>query len=165
MKEIPLSDLRSILRYEPETGLLYWLKQTGTRTPEGCVAGHYRKENDYVIVGYEGERYSAHRIAWALYYGEWPQLPIDHINMDRKDNRISNLRLATVSENNINRPKQSNNTTGFKGVTFNKRTGKFAAKITFKKVTKCLGCFKTAEEAARAYQLAAKELHGEFAKF
>lgn len=89
---------------------------------------------------------------------------VDHIDLDKLDNRKSNLRICSHQQNCQNRPKQSNNTSGFKGVYFHKQTKKWNAKIG-KSPSKSLGLFSLKEDAARAYDLEAKKRFGEFAYF
>lgn len=154
--------IRSVLEYNPETGSMLWKKRTGSKQP-GQQAG-YKKKDGYWYIHVNKRHVTLHRVAWVIYYGEWPD-QIDHINMDRADNRIANLRNASVAENNRNRTKQSNNTSGYKGVTFNKASGKYQAKIQHNKKPYCLGYFDTAIEASLAYKKAAEELHNEFARY
>lgn len=90
-------------------------------------------------------------------------LEVDHINGNRLDNRECNLRIVTPSKNQYNRRMQRNNKTGYKGVSFDRSRGKFMASISANGKQINLGRFKTAEEAARAYNQAALELHGEYA--
>lgn len=94
-----------------------------------------------------------------------PAMTVDHINHNPLDNRRSNLRIATRSQNQMNRGKQSNNTTGYKGVSLFKRTGKYRAYIMVQGKETHLGYFTTAEEASAAYQAKLGEFHGEFARF
>jgi hypothetical protein len=94
--------------------------------------------------------------------GRWAK-EIDHIDRNRLNNIWSNLRECTSSENKANRTKQSNNTSGYKGVSWHKRANKFRAKIQFQKKPIHIGLFTSAEEAAAAYNTKAKELYGEFA--
>ena len=90
---------------------------------------------------------------------------LDHINMDRADNRISNLRETDNAQNMHNRCAQSNNTSGFKGVSYDKARSLYAAEISYKGEKYHIGRFSTAIEAHEAYKRAATKLHGEFARF
>jgi hypothetical protein len=89
---------------------------------------------------------------------------VDHINGNTLDNRKCNLRICTTEQNNINHCIQKNNTTGYKGVRLDKRSGKYEARISLNRKRKQLGTFDTAEEAYRAYCNASKEYHQEFAR-
>lgn len=93
-----------------------------------------------------------------LVKGEW----VDHINGNGLDNRRENLRLSTIAQNAFNKGKHSNNTSGYKGVSWNKFAGRWVAQITIDGKNKYLGYFDTPEEAHAAYCAKAKELHGEF---
>ncbi len=149
-------------RYDPTSGFVTWKVSRG-RMKSGYRAGTELNDG-YRYIRINKKAVLEHRVAWFLVYGEWPHPTIDHINMVRSDNRFCNLRIATISENNRNRPKQSNNTSGYKGVTLDKNTNKYQAKITHNKITHSLGSYDSAAEAATAYQTAAKELHNEFAR-
>jgi hypothetical protein len=109
-------------------------------------------------------RYPAHRLAWLYSYGVWPREEIDHINGEKSDNRLTNLRLATHSENRANAGPQKNNSSGYKGVGFNKKTGKWRATIRKDRRPISLGYFATAEEAHSAYKGAAVRLFGPYAR-
>lgn len=158
---IPIEKCRELFRYDPTTGNIYRNVTMGVQ-PAGSKCG--TRKPDYVYVMFHRKGILAHRLAWAIHYGHWPNRPIDHINYDRFDNRLVNLRLATIAENNRNRPKQSNNTSGFKGVTFHKGFGKYQAKIMAEKKRYSLGYFDSARDASIAYAAAAKILHGEYAR-
>lgn len=154
-----------LIGYERETGRLYWLDdERNQRNLRGTSAGS-KYQDGYTYIRFRGKTLCAHRVAWVIEHGVLPEQQIDHINMDRSDNRTYNLRLATYAANNQNRKAQSNNTSGFKGVTLHKASGKYQAKIRANKKTRSLGYFRTALEASQAYQAAAKEHHGEFARF
>ena len=126
----------------------------------GAVAG--RVNNGYREIGIKNIRYLAHRLAWLYVHGEWPQHQIDHIDGDKLNNLIANLRLATNSQNGANRGAPADNTSGYKGVSRAKQ--RWRAVISVKGRYRHLGTFGTAEEAYAAYCKAARELHGEFAR-
>lgn len=137
--------------YDPETGK-FWREA-------GCVS-----TNGYRQIWFRGRQCMEHRVAWFLHYGEWPKNHVDHINGNRSDNRIVNLRLATNAENLRNRSKPKNNVSGFKGVSWIERYQKWQATIKFDGKNKFLGRFDTREDAADAYNQAALKHHGDFAK-
>ena len=147
--------LRTLLRYVPETGDFIRLRD-GKRLGKHDTCG-------YVQIRINAETYSAGRLAWAIAHGEWPAKCVDHINRIRDDNRLCNLRLATVVENQWNTEKRRDNTTGFKGV-YRRPNGRFQAAIRLEKRFVTLGTFDTAEQASAAYQTAAVEHHGQFAR-
>lgn len=171
--------LRELLRYEPETGKLYWkarpremfssagqAKRWNTRYA-GKEAFSTLNGNDYFRGHLLGRVYFAHKVAWAIYYGKWSNLEIDHINRDPLDNRIINLREATKSQNATNRGIRKDNKSGFKGVYFHRATKKWTSRIV--KSTnggqRSLGYFDTPEAAYEAYVEAAKKHHREFANY
>lgn len=150
-----------------EDGVLYWKNCTRahlTGKPAGSIKQPTKRNpGSYVEIRWLGRTFPAHRIIWELHFGpiETPY-EIDHIDGDGLNNHIDNLRLATRQENQRNVALTSSNTTGFKGVSVFRNTGKFRADIRFNNKTKYLGQFETAEEAHFAYVSAAKKLHGEF---
>lgn len=161
--------LRELLDYNPETGVFSWRVRRGPSAPAGAVAGRISKAKrdaggGYRWVGVDGKEYLAHRLAWLYMRGEMPPCEIDHRNTLRADNRFDNLRLCDDTQNMANRKIQANNTTGFKGVSLNKATGKFVASIQRCGQYKYLGLFPTPEQAHAAYSVAAKELFGAFAR-
>ncbi len=164
MRSMSINELRKAFSYDPLTGLFSWLISTNRCIHIGDEAGT-TKPDGYVYLYLNNLSFLAHRVAWALHYGCWPAVPLDHRNTTKNDNRIDNFRLASVTENNRNRPKQSNNTSGYKGVTFNKAAQKYHAKIMRDKKCISLGYFNDPIEASIAYKNAAKEYHHEFARF
>jgi len=107
--------------------------------------------------------YKAHRLAWLYVHGEWPPEQLDHINGQRDDNRVENLRSATRAENAGNSKRRADNTSGFKGVYWNAQRSKWQAKIRRGQLEKHLGLFVCKEDAAEAYRRAAADVFGEFA--
>lgn len=162
--------LRRLLRFDPDTGKLFWLWCDAVSVQRnGQYAGkealNTRGHDGYCKGKVMGVTLLAHRVIWAIVYGRWPEHYIDHINMVRSDNRLSNLREATRSENGCNRPAPKNNISGVKGVDWNKTAGKWQARIRKDGKSKRLGLFDTVSDAAMAYSAAAAELHGEFANY
>jgi hypothetical protein len=155
-------ELTKILRYDPETGFLFW-NAPRPRVKVGRRAG-YLHHRGYVYLEINGKHYAAHRLAWFYMTGTMPAKQIDHINRHRADNRFVNLREATHSENRAN--SKSCNKSGLKGIgyiPFLKNTAKcWKAQITHNKKVIYLGSFHTKEEAHIAYCDAAKRLHGDF---
>lgn len=143
-----------------DDGQLVWRVSTSYRSIAGNIAGTINN-NGYRCISVKCKIYLAHRIVWLMIHGEFPTIQIDHINGNKLDNRISNLREATHKQNQQNKIKpQSDNKIGFLGVHFNK-SGKFRAQICVNKKNKHLGMFDTAKEAHEAY-LKAKRQHHEF---
>jgi hypothetical protein len=126
--------------------------------------GYNKKACIVIMIG--PKAYLTHRIIWEIYNGAIPAgMVIDHINGDPWDNRLSNLRLATQSQNLANSERPITNTTGFKGVSLDRRSGKFTAHIKSNRKTTYLGLFATAKEAHAAYCKKSIEINGEFARF
>ena len=156
-------ELKSLLHYDKSTGVFRWRHFRTNKTLPWSIAGSIDGQG-YVQIKIGGKVKMAHRLAWLYVHGELPP-QVDHRNMNRSDNRINNLRSADNSCNSMNKRMQSNNTTGFKGVTYHKGTKKFHAKIQANGLRKSLGYYETAEQAHQAYIIASGELHGQFARF
>lgn len=152
--------LRYLLDYNPVTGLFRWKVSTSNRVEVGAVAGS--KTGDYAYIGVDGTAYLAHRLIWIWVHNVDPEEYIDHRNGNKRDNRLENLRQATVSQNMCNQKVSAICTTGYKGVSLIGRTGRYRATIGINSKTKHLGSFDTAQEAHEAYCAAAALLHGEF---
>jgi hypothetical protein len=150
--------LRDILTYEPETGKFYWKARPGkgVRTA-GTEAGHFDGRYRQVTIDYR--TYFTHRLAWLYVYGEWPKDYIDHINGDRLDNRIANLRDVTNQENHHNRRLHRSNKAGVSGVYLIARSGKWTARITVACKPIHLGNFNSKDEAITA-RLTAERRYG-----
>ena len=150
------------LNYNAKTGSFVWKVKTKTYNT-GDIAGKANCRG-YVSIWIGGKQYYAHRLAWAFCNGSWPIGDIDHVNEDKSDNRILNLRVASRSENMFNRGCNKNNTSGMKGVVFCKKTNRWRAQMMVNRKSVNIGRFKTIEAAANAYMLKAQEIRGEFAK-
>lgn len=142
----------SLLSYSPETGILFW-KDDPRKKAGSIVRG-------YLVITIYGLKFPAHRLAWLLHYGKWPENQIDHIDMVKTNNRISNFRIANHSQNQGNTVSYGPHKT--KGIS-PLPSGSWQAKIGGKKDTKYLGSFPNKDEAAHAYNKAAIERFGEFA--
>ncbi len=152
MSELDSTRLRELLRYNALTGSFERRHPRGSR-PSGCInAGGYYQIN----VG--GKLYYGHRLAWLYAYGEWPDGCIDHVNGDRADNRLLNLRVVTRGQNlqNMRRPKATN---PYLGVSLHKASKLWHARIQVRGVVTSLGYHKTAEAAHAAYVVAKRKLH------
>lgn len=166
---------RELLNYEPETGVFTWKERpvsdfvSGVHGPAqeckrwnsryaGIEAGRYDAKG-YRVISIGHKPFLAHRLAWLIVSGEWPAEHIDHRNGDPADNRITNLRECSHAENHQNRRRQSNNTSGFIGVTRRKTENKWAAKIRVGGKEIHLGVFREKEAAAAAYADAKRKFH------
>ena len=161
----PIDALKQWFFYDPKTGVLTWRMSNryitaGTRA--GCIGG-----KGYLYVRLMGKVYRAHHLAWLMHYGEWPDptLVVDHINGDTGDNRIENLRLATITQNAANSKLRAANTSGAKGVVWHKRDKVWCAGIGVNGKNIHLGNFTNKQSAAEAYRDAAVRYFGEFANF
>jgi hypothetical protein len=155
--------LQELVHYCPQSGSFTRKIVTSRNSKAGAKIGYDHK--GYLRAMLDNREYALHRLAWLYVYGEWPQGELDHINRDRSDNRISNLRLATSQQNNCNTKIRTDNSSGFKGVYFHKKAGKWLAAIICKRERYHLGLFVCPLDAASAYNLAAHKLHGEFASY
>jgi hypothetical protein len=161
------SEIKRILSYDPQTGELKWrLRADRDRSWNhrfvGEIAGAVLT-NGYRYINFNGKLHTAHRVAWLYMIGEWPASQVDHVNRDRADNRWANLRLATQSENSANQGLRTNNKSGIRGVSWDKKKRNWVAMITVNYKQKRLGNFATLEEAAEARRLAEDTHHGDFA--
>jgi len=144
------------LNYDKTTGIFTWVKNGTRGVKAGDVAGTKLRQG-YIMLSIAGKKILAHRVAWLFANGEFAQGNIDHINRNKSDNRISNLRLASPEQNAQNRLKNSKNTSGYKGVTWHKRDKKWQSAITVKGKVIHLGYFANAEDAYLAYVIASKK--------
>ncbi|TQE92541.1 MAG: hypothetical protein FKY71_19880 [Spiribacter salinus] len=168
-------EVRERFTYNPKTGEFFhkhrprsmfssdrdW-KKWNTRY-EGNLAGA-RSYYGYWRIIINRRHYMAHRIAWLWVHGEWPPEDIDHINGDRTDNRISNLRLATRSQNIMNSKRRRTNRSGVKGVRWIPARRKWRAEVGLEGDSHYIGEFDDLRAAEAAVMAARGELHGEFCR-
>lgn len=151
--------IRQLLIYSPDTGEFTYRVRTGNKAA-GKRAG-YLGNKGYWKLNIDGREYMAHRVAWAAFYGCWPRDSIDHIDGQRSNNRIANLRECVPHENMQNLAKLKRRKGGDlpTGVTWKPKVKRFHAKITLRRKCYHLGYYATAEEASFAYTEAKKKLH------
>ena len=150
--------LKELLSYDPETGVFVRIKQTSSNAKIGDVAGTIKRDG-YRYIQIDRKQIGEHRLAWFYMTGAFPPDQIDHINRNKTDNRFVNLRTVTGSENQHNQGINRVNTSGYKGVSYQKCCKKWYASIQFNNVQKNLGRFSTAEEASAAYLAAQRIYH------
>lgn len=155
MKENPITQqqLKEVLDYNERTGEFTWKVTLSNRGKKGNIAG-YKNTQGYWYIRIHGDKYLAHRLAWLYVHGDWPKNEIDHINHDRADNRLCNLRPVTRKENCRNSGLRSNNTSGKTGVSRLKANGKWKSTIQ----DRYLGTFDDFEHAVIAREAAEKAL-------
>lgn len=141
----------ALVSYDPETGI-FRHKMPRQRITVGSQAGSLNS-NGYLCLMLDGVLYKAHRLAWLMSYGSWPTRHIDHINCIKTDNRLANLRDVSHQTNmqNFHHPRSNNKSSGVLGVTLDKRSGKFVARICIDGKMRHIGCFAALEEAHEAY--------------
>lgn len=150
--------VRELFNYDPATGLLRWKTITSNRVVFGSIAGHWTNRTERVLaVMVDGRRFPVARIIWLWMTGECPTM-----DMNPKNNKWGNLRLASHSQNHANTRVRPDSAVGLKGV--RKKNGRFYARIAKDGVRYHLGSFGTAAAAHNAYATKARELHGEFAR-
>jgi hypothetical protein len=148
--------IRQLIRYEPDTGKVFWKKRDVSlfKSSRSCRSWNTRYAGKEIMnidgKGYNsvfimGEQYRVHRLIWLLVYGHFPKI-IDHINGDKLDNRLENLKEVTQQENLMNQRRSSKNTSGVTGVYFNKKRGLWCAQMKFNGETYHLGSSKNKEE-------------------
>lgn len=156
--DITATLLREILDFEPNTGAFVWKVRFGKRGIVGKRAGTVDAAG-YEVITINGKRHKSHRLAWLYVHGVWPKVAIDHRNGIRTDNRLSNLREAGWDGNQQNRGPQTNNKSGFIGVSWDSNAAKWRAGIRHSGKSYNLGNYDTKEAAHFAYLEKKLELH------
>jgi hypothetical protein len=155
--------VRELFDYDPETGIVTRrVSRWPERWPVGGIVGTARADG-YLMTQIGATGYLLHRIIFLWMTGRMP-LAVDHANMCRTDNRWQNIREATRSQNGANRRAISTNTSGYKGVSYHKRVGKYQARIYVEGKCIALGYRDTALEAAELYNAASAHHFGEFSR-
>lgn len=156
-ENLPLLEMvRREIAYCPETGLFTRIKGNVAKVGAKVSGG-------YIQIKFRGRRIQAHRLAWALAYDKWPSELIDHKNGIRDDNRLTNLRPASHHQNSVNK-KPVSGRSSLKGVSWHKATKKWVASICTPRKRISLGYFDTEQAAFDAYEIAARQYHGEFTR-
>lgn len=156
---ISAEQARAMLSYDPFTGVFTRRLNRSHNAKAGDVAG-YQRQDGYWVIGVNGYQYRAHRLAWLITQGAWPDVDIDHIDGNPSNNRIANLRQATRSENLQNQNKaHSGSTSGILGVHWSNQRKKWVAAITVNGKVRSLGRWESKDLAHQAYLRAKAALH------
>ena len=157
--DLTVETLRTLLDYEPETGIFRWRVQPSRSVKAGAVAGSVNSLG-YILIRVNGTNFAAHRLAWLYTHRVMPTHDIDHINGDKRDNRIANLRDVSQSMNQQNQTRpQKRGTSGYRGVSWHKRAKRWWARIKINGRNKHLGYFSNPEDANAAYLAAKLRFH------
>lgn len=163
MDRLSVEVLKQHLDYVPGTGIFTRRMQArGRKHFVGARAGSMSHGYRYIRVCIN--RYAEHHLAWLYVYGVWPSTELDHVNGDKGDNRIENLREASRGQNMANAGVPRTNKSGMKGVFFDAKHQHWLASMTVEKKTRYIGIYDTFEEAAKARRAAFTKQFGEFAR-
>lgn len=157
MNTVSLERLREVLDYDPETGRFVWRISLNARGPAGSVAGTSLPDG-YLRIQIDRVPMKAHRLAWLWVHGEMPLCEVDHINRIKSDNRITNLRLATSKQNKENQSLRVTNTSGHKGVHWDKSREKWMAFVVHHRKFKNLGRYDDLNQAIEVAEDARRQL-------
>jgi hypothetical protein len=154
-----LEEVRALLDYDPETGIFRWRKKPSPRTRAGSVAGCLNSDG-YARISIDDRLYPAHRLAWLLTKGTWPQQQIDHADGQRSNNALANLREVSAGANQQNLAKRRRPASSkYLGVSWNKAAGRWIAQICLNGKQHYLGSFASEQDAYAAYLAAKSQLH------
>lgn len=146
-------ELKTLLHYDPDTGIFTWKKTVSSKAIGGAEAGTTNTRG-YITITYRGKKLKAHALAWLYVYGVHPTRKLDHINRIRTDNRIANLREVSDRENSLNNSLRRDSTTGMPGISFDRQRNRWRAHITVHGKHLALGRFKHRADAEFARQQA-----------
>lgn len=161
-KGLAHADLMKALRYDPQTGKLFW-RAPNNQCRKNPEAGWRNPQTGYLIIKVFGRGFLAHRLIWFYVHGRWPEDRLDHKDGDQTNNRIDNLREASDHQSACNKGVYANSASGIKGVRLHE-TGRWQARIFINGRNKHLGLFDTSAQAAAVYRKHAKEHFGDFAR-
>lgn len=151
MASLTFKHADALLKYDPITGVLTWKVDRGKRTKAGDEAGFVCSKSSYMLLKTCGVQTGAHRIAWLLATGDWPVGEIDHINGDKSDNRLCNLRDVDKMTNGANRHKANKNgASGMLGVHKHK-SGRWQSEVRRGGIRKYIGLFDSVDQARAAF--------------
>lgn len=158
--------VREVLSYDPLTGVFIWkhrcnVNRRWNTKNAGKVAGSAHN-GGYIHIAIDGRKYLSHYLAWLFMMGEHPTAIVDHRNLDKRDNRFENLRMASAAESSANISTRKNSKSGFRGVYWLSSRNRWIAQIHKDKIGYRIGSFKDRHKAAEAYAIKARELYGEF---
>ena len=156
--------LKEVLDYDPETGISTWLVDRRGTARAGARAGCIHTSHGYRQLRIDGKNYLEHRVIFFWMTGKWPDQDVDHRDMDKLNNRWHNLREATRSQNAANRRTHKTNTSGVKGVCWNKRLQKWVAQIKVNGTQIHLLATDSKEKAEVWYKAFAELAFGEYAR-
>lgn len=158
----PIEELRYWFVYSPDSGDLRWKNSPGCKVRAGTRAGSPDVKG-HLQTKLRGQMYYNHRIVWALVTGDDPaNMQVDHINGNKQDNRFSNLRLASHSQNGCNSDARQNTVSGIKGITWSALHSKWRARVTHNKKVFNAGLYANKSAAAEAVRELRQSLHREF---
>lgn len=157
-RDLTATRLRTLVHYDPNTGIFIWLKKTNRRIKNGAEAGWMA--DGYRHIAIDGHNQKAHRLAWLYVHGVWPSQDVDHIDGNRSNNAIANLRDVSRAVNIQNqRIAKPRNQSGYLGVAPTGTPGRWSAQVHVAGKKHHLGCYGSPEEAHAAYVAGKRRLH------
>lgn len=154
--------LKEVLHYNKHVGVFTWRDKSNPRT-YGKTAGVVNRGRGYITIGIDYGHYTAHHLVWLWHHGYMPAGQIDHIDGDRSNNLLSNLREVSQEQNSMNMKRNALNTSGVKGVHWDNQRKRWVAVIKNREQYLFRKAFKNIEDAEREIKAAREALHGEFA--